>query len=211
MSEPAIKNPLTGPSPEYWEGQHKIFADGGHYINLSGYGINSYNDTLETNDLVSRNQNILEIGVGTCNAIRELVLLGKAVSALDVCPTALCHAHKAGAHVYTAPEKLPSNAFGLALCHLVSQHLPDDVLLPLLTNVIRSLTDTGTLAIQAADVPGRTRQGYQFAAAGNNLRDEKEMTAILEKAGAKRVKLVKTISVVPAENVVWLGFHAGRA
>jgi SAM-dependent methyltransferase len=195
---------LAGPSPEFWESEHVAYNENRKIVNLSGYGLGAYSDCLDILDLAAKAAKVLDIGVGTCQAIRDLKAMGKQVGALDCCPTALVRAHREGARTYTAPEKLPDNEFDLILCHLVSQHLPDDILLDLLTHAFRSLTPAGTLAIQSADVPGRVRQAFQFVAAGNILRDESQMRDLLARAGAKWIKLVKTIEIYP----VWMGFHA---
>jgi len=213
MSEAPIRltNPPTGPSPEFWEGEHKLYDSTGKYHNLSGYGVGSYNDILKIHDLLAEARTVLEIGVGTAQAIKDMVAMGKSVAALDCCPAALARAFKAGAGPISAPKDLPVDYFDLITCHLVSQHLPDSVLLPLLTSAIRSLMASGVLAIQCADVPGRERIGYQFVAAGNILRSEQEMTDLLKKAGAHSVKTVGNFMASPADGVIWLGFHARRA
>lgn len=193
---------------DLWDKYHRLFETTGRYQNLSGYGLDGYQQTLRSRELVQGAERILEIGAGTGAAIKDLVAKKKRVFALDVSPLAVERAEALGAVGIAAPTLLPADYFDLALCHLVAQHVPDEDFIPLLANVMRSLRSGGALAIQAADVPGAPPKGFDFTAQGNILRSESRMTELLKNAGAGEVTTVSKYLVVPEHNVWWLGFHA---
>lgn len=198
---------------EFWEGEHRQFdaTSGKTYHNLSGYGLPAYEGALKVKDLLPGVRTVLEVGVGTCSAIRDLVKLGKEVSALDVSTAALNRALTNGAtRVYSDPGQLPANHFDLVLCHLVAQHAPEDDFFNLCYNVIRALTPTGVFSVQTSDVPRADKSAFNFTGAGNILRGEKEMRDVLSRAGAQQITKVSEVLIVPEQDVSWLGFHARR-
>lgn len=99
---------------------------------------------------------ILEIGIGTGNATRELYELGHNVSALDISAIALYKVRGFCSSVFFVDEvsKMPSNHFDLIICGNVIQHVPTEILIPEFREVFRSLHTDGTLAIQFVSATG---------------------------------------------------------
>ncbi len=116
---------------------------------LSGCYFDETIDFLQVRNNIKPNIKILEIGVGFGYVTEGLSKIGK-VSCIDISEVALNNVKPLCENVFHSSQtkNLPKNYFDLAICHNVVQHVPTKELKEELTDIVSSLTTTGTLALE---------------------------------------------------------------
>jgi len=94
------------------------------------------------------NQIVLDIGVGTGEFATHCNDWGITVDCLDIAPAALSKVEQVARHGYLSAESLPANEYDVAIAMFVTQHVADNNLIHLITQVRRSLKRGGKLYIQ---------------------------------------------------------------
>ena len=104
-------------------------------------------DTLQVSQYFKPFIKVLNIGVGTGRCTKDLINRGLLVHTLDITKEA-SKAAEGALKQYFSPKDLPENFFDLIISNQVTQHLTDAVLNEQLHYCIKSLTDSGTFAMQ---------------------------------------------------------------
>lgn len=131
---------------EFWEYQHSI----GNEKTLSNCPFEQVREGLVISNLLKPKMKILEIGVGTGQATKQMKKAGYHVSALDISLLALYNVRDYCDKTYTIHQlsELPSDFFDLIICCNVVQHTPTAVLQNEIAECMRALNSKGTFAIQ---------------------------------------------------------------
>ena len=192
---------------QWWDRCHQEYQDDGTKVFITGSSLDQYIEFLQLEDIYGSAEKILEVGVGTCAATRHMYLEGKLLTLLDISDVALERAREYG-NIRNARdiESLPADTHDLAISHLVAQHMNNDDLVYQLTYVIRSLKDTGILAIQYADAPTRNNNTLDIEKGGGVLRNVPEMTALINAAGG-RIKTILSARHFATTAAWWNGMH----
>jgi len=137
---------LISDTIKFWEYKHRIKDND----SLSGCGYDETIDFLKIRDCINIGCNVLEIGVGLGYVTNGLYENGANVSAVDISDLALSNVAKYCEKIYNVKElsNLPTNYYDVIICNNVVQHVPTDLLIEELKEIMRSLKDDGILAIE---------------------------------------------------------------
>lgn len=133
---------------ETWRGYHET----GYVPALTGTAFVHMLKYYELENILFKDMNVLEIGVGLGLCIQGFHSRGCNVFALDICEEAF---HKirdyiAGSYLHTNVENLPEGFVDLAVSHLVTQHMSESDILKQFPAVIKSLKSSGSFRVQFA-------------------------------------------------------------
>ena len=171
---------------EFWNEQH----DQDNERTLSGCGFDATVDFLNIKDLIVPGMRVLEIGCGLGYVTQGFAEIAK-ISVLDISDSALDRVRPICESVYHIDnvESLPSDYFDLIICHNVVQHVLTASLVNELKHAIRSLTPTGTFAIEYVWADGTEDNGLdpdpKWATAGHLCRSDKFMINLVNELGGK--------------------------
>lgn len=194
----------------WWDKIHEDFDTTGKYKYLTNGSLSEYLSFFELRDWGY--EIVLEMGIGTGRAIKELKALGKEVHAYDISNLALSRVRR-DALIYNDPKKIPADYFDLILSRLVVQHLADLDLKIYLRTGLNVLKQEGIFAIQFADVKD---MHFADANTGGMVRTTSEMKEFIQQAGGKIIKFVKpkTFKIgrigTGHSEVVWHGIHVSK-
>lgn len=151
---------------------------------------------LQIEDRVVPGANILEIGVGTGEGIRDLASRASVtVSVVDIVPEAFDRIKDLPVSTYLADslDLLPSSYFDLALSYNVACHQSDSSLREQIIHVVRSLKPSGTFALLVTGGQGKFPLDCTWDCtieldnlrAGSKRRSIEEMEKIVTGTGGK--------------------------
>jgi SAM-dependent methyltransferase len=130
---------------KFWDEQHNQ----NNQRTLSGCGFDDTVDFLNVKDLIVPGMCVLEIGCGLGYVTQGFADIAK-ISVLDISDSALDRVRPICESVYHIDnvESLPTDYFDLIICHNVVQHVLTESLVNELKHAIRSLSTSGTFAIE---------------------------------------------------------------
>lgn len=130
----------------YWDSINKVE----HLGALSGCQYQETIDFLKVTDLLKKNDNVLEVGVGLGHVTKGFHENGYSISALDISQVALTRVREYCTQTYLVDDidKLPTDYFNIIICHNGIQHIPTYLLKKELFHLIRSLTPQGVFAME---------------------------------------------------------------
>lgn len=169
---------------QFWDKQH----DQDNKQALSGCGFDDTVDFLNVKDLIVPEMRVLEIGCGLGYVTEGFAKIAN-VSVLDISDSALDRVRSICESVYhiNDVELLPTNYFDLIICHNVVQHVLTESLVNELKHAIRSLTPTGTFAVEYVWANGVDDDGVnpnpKWATAGQLCRSDTFMINLINKLG----------------------------
>ena len=153
----------------FWEERHQRFGD--HYTPAR---LSELNNLLGLESL--KDKTVLCIGVGDGLQVRDMVEAGaREVHAADISKRALDNVRQwvRRSFLHGCFNQMPSDFYDVAISHVVAQHLSNEALEHHLSNVIRSLTSTGTFYMQSA-----------FSLVGNEDHPDSEITVAMQEYGS---------------------------
>ena len=176
---------ITNPEVvSWWESNHEQ----GNVQFLTGHGIHQYINYFEASAEFEKSKNILEVGVGTGRATRDMVNAGKTVHCVDVSKAALSNLQDV-AEVYEVSNMhlIPAKGMDLAFHVTVAQHVDDRMLKHHLTHILRSLKDSGVCFMQFAQcaVANQLHEEIKAQTHGGWSRSVEEVTSDIELLGGK--------------------------
>ena len=132
----------------FWEKAHNENIS----LWLTGSGFNEVWKYLNILNLLSPNNNILNIGVGLGGETRELIKRNVIIDVLDISETALERVKNITRNQYLSSNinNLPINEYDIVVSHLVTQHMDNNGLNEQIKYVLRSLKSEGVFAMQFA-------------------------------------------------------------
>jgi len=130
----------------FWEDKHKAED----IAALSGCLYDETIDFLRLRDYISSGISVLEVGVGLGYVTKGLFDHGINVSALDISDLSLDRVKDWCVNVFNVNiiKNLPSNYFDVIICNNVVQHVPTNILIKELEELLRSLKPSGVFAIE---------------------------------------------------------------
>ena len=158
---------------------------------LSGCQYDETIDFLKVRDRIKPNINVLEVGVGLGYVTKGLYDNKTNVSCLEISDIGAERVKSYCEKVYTVNnlEKLPTDYFDVIICNNVIQHVPTDILVEELKEVMRSLKTGGVFAIEfvSNDVIEDTGISPSLGVVKNGgcCRTPKYLEKLLEKFGGK--------------------------
>ena len=175
---------------------------------LTSTSLEKYVEYLEIAKEYNLAETVLEVGCGTGRATRELCLY-KTVDVLDISDVAIANVANVIRQGYLCPTQLLGNTYDLIIHHLVCQHMTTSDFGNQLCELIRSLKDTGILALQFADAPGRNPNNLEAQQHGGILYSTIEIAAMVLECGGSVIKISDPITF---EHVaaVWYAAHIRR-
>jgi ubiquinone/menaquinone biosynthesis C-methylase UbiE len=132
----------------------ELFWDDCHDKNimdsLSGCQYDETIDFLKIRSRIKSGINVLEIGVGLGYVTKGLFENNMKVTALDISDVSLERVSNYCEDVYNVKDvhSLPSDYFDIIICNNVIQHVPTDILVEELKEIMRSLKIDGMFAIE---------------------------------------------------------------
>ena len=169
-----IKNERT----QIWQNSHNAndkFA-------LSGCEYDETINFLQLGEFIKKNISVLEIGIGFGYITKTLYDMGVNISALDISKIALNRVKHFCENVYTLDDmsNLPTDHFDVIICRNVIQHIPNEILVDELENIMRSLKNGGVFAVQFVS----TKNSNDITGGiGCFFRTPKQLECILSKFG----------------------------
>jgi len=160
----------------WWETQHELFNTGGEIEFITSSALGSYFDFFKCEELYNNAESVLEIGVGTGRALKEMT--NKKLYATDISDKALDRVKDIAETCHT--EELKENVIDLAICNLVAQHISNETLSNILKYAIASLKINGTLVLQHADALGDNEYSLKLILEGGMLKDKETVKKIVE-------------------------------
>lgn len=132
---------------EEWDYLHRENSLGA----LSGCGYQETIDFLRLSEYMTPYKFVLEIGVGMGYVTRGLYDNGYSVDVFDISTVAINRVREVCLGTYNLDNitQIPSNHYGLIICHNVVQHIPTSMLYYELFHFIRALRDDGIMAIKS--------------------------------------------------------------
>lgn len=197
---------------QYWNEAHETQD----LDRLTGNTLATHLEGLGLDPLFSfRHKDVLCIGVGNGEWIRELWTKGSRVRAVDISGVALARMSEFVWTEYLPHELplLPSNCFQLVMSFWVSPHMGDEDLVDQISKVLPSLKPMGLFALHynspkygreetSCSRPSPIRMG-----AGDLLRSKETMARLIEEAGGRPIRW-GTVWDVPVHslemNYVWI-------
>jgi 2-polyprenyl-3-methyl-5-hydroxy-6-metoxy-1,4-benzoquinol methylase len=152
---------------DFWEEAHQKNEE----LWLTGSYLNQVWDPLNITSKLAPGLEVLNIGVGLGRDTAELKDKGVIVDALDISQTALDRVKTITRNQYLASHirSLPSQAYDVAVSHLVTQHMNESDLIQQVAHVLRSLKPDGIFAMQFAFIDETTEAYIQLERAYNNI------------------------------------------
>jgi len=196
----------------WWEQCHN--TPDSYYI--SDYGGPSLWERMRISKILDRGAPVLEIGVGGGRDIRHLHERGLEVHVVDIIPTAFERIKGCFERVWLESELelLPDSYFGLAISHLVTQHIDNRTLTRQVSHVLRALRPEGVFAMQFADgLPPVTKEHYYESLGakqvGDVLRTPQMMKELVRQCGG-RIAWISKPEPYPDNDKQWFHVHIRR-
>lgn len=134
-------------STDFWENAHRS----GAHLWISGTPPREIYTRLNISEVVSRDKlSILNVGVGEGYCEVDLTNKGHSVDSLDISRSALMRVRNYVREGFLSAHDLQSNRYDLIIHHLVAQHMSCKDLEVQVTQLVRSLSRTGVIALQFA-------------------------------------------------------------
>ena len=191
---------------KWWDEQHKIYDNNNNTYNyITNSSLNMYIDFFECLDLYIKATNILEIGIGTGRALKEMK--DKNLYAVDISEIAFNRIKDIAKTYYI--ENLPNNIIDLIFCNLVAQHVTDDELNKIFKYGIDSLKEDGTFLIQCADSLNKNTESKELYDKGGKLRDIETVSKMIKNANGK-ITYTTNKRYFNGGSIWWYGLHIRR-
>jgi SAM-dependent methyltransferase len=156
---------------------------------LTGTNLNEYLTMFDIQDKYKHSSSILEVGVGTASAIKEMYAQNKKVYAIDISKNALDKVKKyiVKGFLVNNLNKLPQNSFDIVFCYLVIQHIDNDMLKHHIKHILPTLKDDGIYCIQYRGLLEGDTSDYSIEtqARGDVCRSPQVVKTIIEELGGK--------------------------
>ena len=169
---------------------------------------------LELQPYIKAGVHVLEIGIGLGRNVKDMTEKQMNVYACDISQTALDRVSSSvkGSYLSRDLDKIPSEAFDLAVSFLVTQHIDEEDLRVQLKEVIRALKPTGIFAMQFAYL--LTPRCYkvqiiELMQSGGVCWSLGEMDKLVHESGGCIVH-AKRLETFPRWNSGWYGIHIMR-
>jgi len=136
------------PNKEFWREQHEI---GGYWLsNTKPIYIYDQHD-IKNLILYGNPINIMDVGIGNGDLIKELVSYNHNVIAVDICENALNKVENiAKTYLVDNLSNITSNSIDLCICHLVFQHNNIEIINMMIREIYRILKVNGIFTFQIA-------------------------------------------------------------
>lgn len=136
----------------FWEDKHKTED----VAALSGCLYDETIDFLDLRAYIKPEINVLEVGVGLGYVTKGLFDNNMKVTALDISDVSLERVNPYCENVYNTKDiyNLLSDYFDVIICNNVVQHVPTDILIEELKEIIRSLKTDGVFAVEFVSSDG---------------------------------------------------------
>ena len=133
---------------KHWEDCH-LMVENEHHFFLTGSYLNDYIKCFNCRNHYHLSNNILEIGIGEGNVVREMVNHGKNITTSDISESAKDKIKDISSYYHLNNiDNIPKNNFDIIFCHLVVQHIDDNMLEYHLKHFIPTLNEKGVYYIQ---------------------------------------------------------------
>lgn len=198
---------------QWWDSAHEENCS----PDLQGYltgssGIEVW-QRLDVDQRLKPGSRVLNIGVGLGNCTFALAHRGCEVHAVDISETALSKVKTICTSCYLADNlnELPSNYFSIAISHLVTQHISNQMLATQLREVIRALSADGIFAMQVADLFDKGRfdspdESPKALKHGGVCRSLGFMEKMIYEAGGD-ITMAKRCGIFPQYGSGWYALH----
>jgi hypothetical protein len=132
----------------HWENCHSMVEKEHHFF-LTGSSLNQYLDLFKCHNHYNVSSNILEIGIGEGQVVKEMFNNGKNITTTDISENAKDKIKDIASYYHLNNiDKIEKNIFDIIFCHLVVQHIDDNMLEYHLKHLIPTLNDRGIYYIQ---------------------------------------------------------------
>jgi 2-polyprenyl-3-methyl-5-hydroxy-6-metoxy-1,4-benzoquinol methylase len=143
-----IDNSYTKELSNHWENCH-LMTEKDHHFFLTGSSLNDYLRLFNCNDHYNVSNSILEIGIGEGQVVKEMFTHGKNVTTSDISEAAKDKIKDIAYYYHLNNiDCIPKNSFDIIFCHLVIQHIDNDMLEFHLKHFIPTLNEKGVYYIQ---------------------------------------------------------------
>lgn len=133
---------------EHWENCHNK-NEREHHFYLTGSSLEQYTTLFNCSNHYQTSNTILEIGIGEGKAIREMYNHGKQVTATDISKFSKKKIEDVAIFYHLDDiNNISSNSFDIIFCHLVVQHIDNNMLEYHLKHFIPTLKNDGIYYIQ---------------------------------------------------------------
>ena len=181
---------------EWWENAHEQR----NIKWLTGHWLAQYLEYFKVHEEFRNAKSILEIGVGSGNAVKGMLAHDKAVSCVDISEIALEKLKPFVHETYnvTKMSKIPAQSIDLAFSVTVTQHIDDKMLDHHLKYAIRSLKKDGIFCMQFSECEGKRdrmiKKPMEAQKHGGWSRTPEEMKQIIENQNGKVISCTNTMS-----------------
>lgn len=133
---------------KHWENCHTMVENKHHFF-LTGSHLNQYLTLFKCHNHYNLSNNILEIGIGEGQAVKEMVTHGKNITTSDISKSAKDKIKNIASYYHLNDiDNIPKNNFDIIFCHLVVQHIDNNMLEYHLKHFIPTLNNKGFYYIQ---------------------------------------------------------------
>jgi len=133
---------------KHWEDCH-LMVEKEHHFFLTGSHLNQYLQIFNCSNHYNISSNILEIGIGEGQVVREMFNDGKNITTSDISESAKDKIKDIASYYHLNNiDNIPKNTFDIIFCHLVVQHIDDIMLEYHLKHFIPTLNNNGIYYIQ---------------------------------------------------------------
>ena len=137
----------------HWENCHTEVEKKHHFF-LTGSLLNNYLTLFDCHKEYNASNNILEIGIGEGQVVKEMAEHKKTITTCDISKSAEDKIKDIASYYHLNDiDNIPKNNFDIIFCHLVVQHIDDNMLEYHLKHLISTLNDKGVYYIQYRGVP----------------------------------------------------------
>ncbi len=192
---------------EMWDGFHRIEE----IYYLSDNPLTTILTLLNIKEEFDKADTVLEIGVGTARASKEISKLGKELHCVDVSDIALKKVARIARWSYLSEymDHIPKNYFDLAISFLVAPHITDEELNRHLKYTIPSLKEKGTFALQITfsqnpEINNQNPSNPVILVSGLACRDPDYIESMVEANGGE----VIWVSEPKYHDTLKLGWHS---
>lgn len=188
---------------KHWEKCHEK-VESEHHFFLTGSHLKQYLNLFKCYNHYKVSNNILEIGIGEGQVVKEMASHGKNITTCDISKSAKDKIKDIASYYHLNDiDKIPKNNFDIIFCHLVVQHIDDSMLEYHLKHFIPTLNKKGVYYIQYRGKHNITidKKIDELCKYGDVTRDAKYFKTVVEKYNG----------VVIEDNIVHKGnFIAGK-
>lgn len=180
---------------------------------LSSYQLYQYKQLFNIYSKYTDSTTILEVGVGEATAMIEMNKDNKILLAVDIAQEALNKVkHFAQTFLLNELDKIQKNSIDLIFCHLVVQHINNNMFEYHLKNLIPCLKDDGIYCIQYREnlhenIPSSVFETEKNCMIGEVLRKPNEVKELIELCGGK---VINDYMALSGEHIEFGGKWAWR-